>query len=302
MEMTKSPAFAPVEGLVDLACRDGVDIRPTLLRVLTDLYVQKPTHSAEEEAQYVELAGRLIRSVDRQTLAAVAGRLAGYRNAPMAVMRLLNVPEEFPEPMLSWTSDSVLLTPPEPADEPGLSELFFSASAFERRLILITLDAVAGELKEPAANPESVHAIERAALKHDNRALARELDRVLHIGYSLAHRVVEDASGEPILVAAKALGTPAEVLQRILLFSNPSIGHSVQRVYDLTRLYDEFSVNAARHMIGIWRGESPAPRAEHQSVHAPEAPVRARRAATPAHYHFDETFEELPAPFEIGAR
>src|SRR5579871_3057436 len=125
MEM-KLPAFAPVEGLVDLACRDGVDIRPTLLRVLTDLYVQKPTHTAEEEAQYVELAGRLIRSVDRQTLATVAGRLAGYQNAPMAVMRLLNVPEEFPEPTLSWSSDSVLLTPPEPVHEPGLSELFFS--------------------------------------------------------------------------------------------------------------------------------------------------------------------------------
>ncbi len=302
MEMTKSPAFAPVEGLVDLACRDGVDIRPTLLRVLTDLYVQKPTHTAEEEAQYVELAGRLIRSVDRHTLAAVAGRLAGYRNAPAAVMRLLNVPEEFPEPTLAWSSASVLLSAPAPAGEPGLCELFFSADAYERRLILITLDAVAGELKEPAANIESVHAIERAALKHDNRALAREVDRALHIGYSLAHRVAEDASGEPILVVAKALGTPSEVLQRILLFANPSVGHSVQRVYDLTRLYDEFSVNAARHMIGIWRGGATVPQAEHRGVHAPEAPVRARRAITPAHYHFDETFEALPPPFRIGAR
>ena len=44
--MMKFSAYPPLDGLVDLACRDGVDIRPTLLRVLTDLYVQKPTHSA----------------------------------------------------------------------------------------------------------------------------------------------------------------------------------------------------------------------------------------------------------------
>ncbi len=72
--MTKSSAYPPLDGLVDLACRDGVDIRPTLLRVLTDLYVQKPTHSADEETQYVELALGLIEAVDTPTRAAVAGK------------------------------------------------------------------------------------------------------------------------------------------------------------------------------------------------------------------------------------
>ena len=45
-EHSHSPGL---ESLVDLACRDGVDIRPTLLRVLTDLYVQKHVHTSEEE-------------------------------------------------------------------------------------------------------------------------------------------------------------------------------------------------------------------------------------------------------------
>ncbi len=301
MEM-KLPAFAPVEGLVDLACRDGVDIRPTLLRVLTDLYVQKPAHSAEEEAQYVELAGRLIRSVDRPTLAAVAGRLANYRGAPPAVMRLLNVPEVFPDPALAWSSASAVIAAPQPVAEPDLSELFFTASAQERRLILISLDAVADEADVPAANMEAVRKIEAAALKHDSRALAREIDRALGLGYSLAHRIVEDASGEPLLVTAKVLGTAPEVLQRILLFANPRVGHSVQRVYDLTRLYGEFSVAAANHMLSIWRDGAAPRRATHEPVHAPEAPQRARRAAKPVHYHFDESFEELPAPFQIGVR
>ena len=45
------PATCPTSnGLVELANRDGVDIRPTLLRVVTDLYVQKPSHSARKSS------------------------------------------------------------------------------------------------------------------------------------------------------------------------------------------------------------------------------------------------------------
>src|SRR6185312_1019226 len=87
--MAKLPAYPTLDGLVDLACRDGVDIRPTLLRVLTDLYVQKPSHSAEEETQYVELALRLIEGVDAETRAIVAARLSAYRAAPGAVRERL---------------------------------------------------------------------------------------------------------------------------------------------------------------------------------------------------------------------
>ena len=48
------------------------DMRPTLLRVLTELYVQKPTHTADEERHYTELALRLLDAADISTRAAVA--------------------------------------------------------------------------------------------------------------------------------------------------------------------------------------------------------------------------------------
>ena len=70
--MVKPSASNPLDSLVDLACRDGVDIRPTLLRVVTDLYVQKPVHSAEEETQFVELVLGLIEAMDALTRATVA--------------------------------------------------------------------------------------------------------------------------------------------------------------------------------------------------------------------------------------
>ena len=90
--MVKLPASAPLDSLVDLACRDGVEIRPTLLRVLTDLYVQKPSHSPEEEAQYVELALGLIDAVDPLTRGTVTATLSAYPGAPQRFCASWRVP------------------------------------------------------------------------------------------------------------------------------------------------------------------------------------------------------------------
>ena len=69
---------------------------PDAVASLTDLYVQKPVHSAEEETQYVELAQGLIRAVDATTLAVVAGRLAAYPAAPAAILGRLAISSSRP--------------------------------------------------------------------------------------------------------------------------------------------------------------------------------------------------------------
>src|SRR3954463_4863884 len=84
--MTATPLFPVFDGLMTLSRREGVDIRPTLLRVLTDLYVQARTHTAEEERQFVELTSRLIDQVDDATRAAVKARLAIYPGTPLKTM------------------------------------------------------------------------------------------------------------------------------------------------------------------------------------------------------------------------
>src|SRR3569623_3627417 len=83
--MPKPSTLPPLDGLLDLACRDGVDIRPTLLRVVTDLYVQKPAHTAAEETQYVELATGLVDAVDAATRDIVTATLRAYPAAPASV-------------------------------------------------------------------------------------------------------------------------------------------------------------------------------------------------------------------------
>lgn len=244
--MIKQPNSSPIDALVDLACRDGVDVRPTLLRVLTDLYVQKPNHSADEETQYLELALGLIDAVDEPTRAAVANSLSVYPAAPAAILERLGV------------AATAAPMPRAAAGPDNLREAFFAASSEERRLILLNLEPGSASHAALPANSEIVRLLENAALARNTGEFARTLERALGVGAELAARIARDPSGEPIVIVARALGMKAAVLQRILLFLDPAIGQSVQRVYDLAQLFDELPRASAERMLEIWRnGEAP---------------------------------------------
>jgi hypothetical protein len=287
--MAKSSAYPTLDGLFDLACRDGIDIRPTLLRVLTDLYVQKASHSAGEEAQYVELAGRLVETVDAATRGVVKARLCAYPAAPAAILRKLAALD--PQP----AGEAAPLRQAEPV-QPDLAELFFSAGAEERRLILINLDLVAASpiWQPPRVAAELIRRLESAALQRNTGEFGRTLARALGISHPLAERIARDYSGEPIVVAAKALAMTADVLQRILLFLNPVVGQSVERVYDLSRLYDELAPAAAERMVAIWRQTGAPAKPSHAPLHYDDERRGARAAATPAEHRAPRGRGALP--------
>src|SRR5712671_5349601 len=75
--------------LMGLADRPGVDMTARLLLALTALYVERPTHTAEEQRQYIELARRLIDNVDAATRATVAGILRRHPEAPAEIFERL---------------------------------------------------------------------------------------------------------------------------------------------------------------------------------------------------------------------
>jgi len=251
--MVKPPASNPLDSLVDLACRDGVDIRPTLLRVVTDLYVQKPVHSAEEETQFVELALGLIEAVDPKTRLAVAATLSAYAAAPAPVLEKLAKMAPTKAPGVDRPEQNDLI------------ELFFSASPEDRRLILINLDVASGQTARRPLHiaSELLRRLESAALKNNPGEFSRVLERALSISRHLAEKITYDDSGEPIVVAAKAIGLKIEVLQRILLFLNPLVGQSSRRLYELSRLFEEITGASAEYMLAIWRTTAPR-----HSVHA----------------------------------
>lgn len=279
----QTPSLSSLEGLTDIGIRGGVDMRPTLLRVLTDLYVQKLTHTPDEERHYTELALRLLETVDVATRSVVAARLARHLAPPGQVMQRLaaDLPEvaaalrsrALPQARgaaaaamqnLPVTTDAE--TPPDrarPTPAPlgtnvdsELNELFFAADANERRLILLNLDivvALPARRSGIASDPTIGRKLEASALARRREDFARELAQSLLISRQQAQRIAGDELGEPIVVAAKALGVPRDLLYRILLFVNTAVGHSVERVHALATLFDEISVQAAQDLVGVWQ-------------------------------------------------
>ena len=279
LRMTDYSAFPRIEGLVDMASRDDIDVRPTLLRVLTDLYVQTRTHTPDEEAQYTELALRLLDSVDVVTRATVAVRLAAYPRAPIDVLR-----------RLSELGNNTPVADAEPAprsEQADLPNAFFAATSYERQMILTNLDA--GDQAElPAPAVETCKRLEAAVLEGNIGEFTRILEGALVVKRSVAERIVADPLGEPLVIAAKTLGMPNDALQRMLLLINPAIGQSVQRVYELAALYGEISVATADSMMAIWRGRATAQKRPAAPTYQPatydDETTSARAAATPSRY------------------
>jgi uncharacterized protein (DUF2336 family) len=316
-----SAIFPKLEGLDSLARRDGVDIRPTLVRVLTDLYVQKAAHSAEEERHYTELVLRLIDSVDLATRVAVARKIAGYAGAPPAVARRLARDSiEVAEPILRQcgalgsadlaaivrdfgpthaaiiaareTAKPQQRSVAEPTKAPrversarenteiGIADLFFSADSAARRTLLLSLGNADSEALQSVRPLETIRALETAALARDPVAFTTLIESALSLTRSQAERFVHDPSGEPLLVAAKALAMPAVVLQRVLMFIDPAIGESVARVFDLAAFYERMSADAAHKIIDSVRGREPvrARKPQHRPMYYDDESGRSRRA------------------------
>ena len=147
-----------------------------------------------------------------------------------------------------------------------------------------------------------IRRLENAALQRNPGEFSRMLERALGISRELAERIARDPSGEPIVVAARALGMTAAVLQRILLFLNPAIGQSVARVYDLARLFDELTPAAAERMLTIWRQSNSRSQAMHAPVHWDDERRDARSQSTPARYRSDRGRVVQPSRVKTGGK
>ncbi len=278
--MATPPLFPGFDGLMTLSRREGVDIRPTLLRVLTDLYVQANAHSSDEERQFVELTSRLIDQVDDATRAAVRARLAIYPATPTEVLEKLGLKPSGParrvpvaeETPVSRSAAAPVKAPSEaqlriasnlsmqPKDAAEINDMFVRASSSERALILHNLadTPLRASARIPTARAKrAVETLEMAAFVGDIENFTLELGETLILPSRVATQVVDDPGGEPLACAAKALAMPSTVFQRVLLFLKPEFA-SVNNVYRLSRLYDRLSERSALIMLAAWRGSTMA--------------------------------------------
>jgi uncharacterized protein DUF2336 len=300
--MTTPLLFPGFDGLMTLSRREGVDIRPTLLRVLTDLYVQASAHSADEERQFVELTSRLIDQVDDATRAVVRARLAIYPGTPPEVLKQLGLQRTSSNQVVPLAPEIPAPTPPtppvkamseaqlrmssnlsmQPKDAAEITDMFFRANASERALILHNLieTPLKASARIPAARAaRAIEILEMAAFAGDVENFTLELGEALILPWRVTAQVVNDPGGEPLACAVKALDMPGEVFQRVLLFLRPEIGSSVNHVYRLSRLYDAMHERSSLIMLAAWRGATmAAARAKYRPALYDDERQRARAA------------------------
>jgi hypothetical protein len=291
---------------IELAERPTADMAARLLLALTALYVQRPTHTAEEQHQYGELALRLIDKVETATYSVVADMLRRHPDAPAEVAARLGgrqssrdgdpraEPRSSPDQRCPVNQPlkcdlgigqraSAEAASDAPAEQsatltPEFGEAFFAASPAERRRLLSLIADSYGD--DPAVAPEDGERVFASidALHGRIGEFAREFERLIDVPRRLYERILNDPSGEPMVVAAKAAGMPIAILQRILLLVDPAASHSVEHVYDLTELYHDLGGRTARDLLVQWRTQAAAsdswPEMEAQATDgSPDAPI-----------------------------
>ena len=88
--MPPSVEVAPdLSGLIELSRIAHLDLKPVILRVQTDLFVQAANRDKPELESFASLAGGLIPIVDEDTAAIVAEKLAPFPDTPQSVLAIL---------------------------------------------------------------------------------------------------------------------------------------------------------------------------------------------------------------------
>lgn len=299
-----------LRGLIALAKRDGVDIRPTLLRVITDLFVQEAVHSPAEVERYVELARHMIEAVDEASRAAVAMKLARYANAPRELLmllardtaavaehvlrrahfseadllHLLDTLEEEHREFIAGRNDlpaAVAARLAAPAEPAAIARTAPKALPWSASPPTAAPEAPAGADGNLAALPLAnekdfafaVHDLEQAALGRRPDQFIDRLARVFDLSRQKAEEVVRDPSGKAVAAACRALDMPCETFSRIIMLLDPSIGHSVELVFSLAEHYSRLPVAQARVLVASWRQAEPAA-ARHLAATAPDGAGR----------------------------
>ena len=69
-------------GLKSLSETSRLDMKPVMMRVLTDLFVSKPHHAPDDVVQFAEISARILDQVDEDTLELVARKLGPHPQTP----------------------------------------------------------------------------------------------------------------------------------------------------------------------------------------------------------------------------
>ncbi|MCX5576823.1 hypothetical protein [Kaistia terrae] len=102
------------------------------------------------------------------------------------------------------------------------------------------------------------------ARQRQREALIAALSEGLRLDIDQVTTLLDDPSGEALVVLLKAIGLSDTEAQQVLLFANPVMRDAVEAFFRLTELLSGVAQPAANQLVGYWRGD-----AEAEPVHQP---------------------------------
>ncbi|MCT8971241.1 DUF2336 domain-containing protein [Microbaculum marinisediminis] len=181
----------------------------------------------------------------------------------------------------------------------ALARLFWLVDEDARRTILERIaDRRGGDkVNEPAppqnSGVELGDTLFALAAVGERAEIAHRLASTLSLPRALSARIVGDLHGEPLAVATRAAGIPADQATGIILLTVTEAGSSYDVLRTLAGLAERLTPTIARHVVGLWNS-APASRsaARHEpSVARPSA--RAPRSAAGAPRRLEDVVADL---------
>lgn len=152
-----------------------------------------------------------------------------------------------------------------------------------RRRELARRDAGAPAPAAGARDPQADalgQALFALAAAGERAELAVRLGEALRLPREVARRIVDDAQGEALAVAARAADLPTDRITGIVLLAVPDAGTSLDALKRLVALAEQLEPETARTVVALWSG-TPAT-ARRASRHEPAIARPAARSPRPA--------------------
>jgi hypothetical protein len=165
---------------------------------------------------------------------------------------------------------------PPQIDLQDLAERFLDLDRDGRNGVLAALSD--GQVRAPKLTPRqqfdiALNAAQKAGqipgLARSKRkdALIAAFADGLSLDLDLVARMVDDPSGEPLVLLVKAIGLSDAEARQVLLLANPAIGVAVQTFFRLVDLHAAMEPQVAEAMVGAWRENEGEPA---QKPHVPQ--------------------------------
>ncbi|MDF2621098.1 MAG: hypothetical protein K0S00_3757 [Xanthobacteraceae bacterium] len=280
------------------------DVSPTLAKRIAELVHRRGEESTQAEAAIEapaeEMASERMEGGDDQP---VVPPVEAVPEAPVAVEAEATVVIEptpgvveptaeggnpkaatEPEATVPPTADTEAV--PAPAPLPPID--YFAAGPEERAAFvgrLVTLPPLPLAERTVAPPPGFIDMLLDAAKASSAEDVAGLLERTLGITEANAQRIVADATGEALAVAARALGLSFAILSRVLFRLHPVTGRSAAQMTRLAEMFDGLPTASAQHLVASWRAGRRISREraeEAPSMRSFAQPHAAQQAATDA--------------------